>query len=178
MVPDRLHAKYLGSDQYFFGSTIALQTHHHLPDSPQTNLDKVVASIEVAYREEKVSLKDRYYSLKSTQYRSAAAGKLPKLKGTGRQCLGRSRVLARVFAEHMNADDEIHRTVLLGLEATAEVNRLYPLHANAYRIPPMDADIIVDNFVLSHRCAQLSYTHCIQLFLSLTIQSNCITPCT
>ena len=138
----------------------------------------MVASLKVAYREEKVPLKDRYYSLKFTQYRSAAAGKLPKLKGTGRQCLGLSRVLARVFEEHMNADDEIHRTVLLGLEVAAEVNRLYSLHAEAYRIPPMDADIIMDKNLLSHRCAQLSYTHCTQLFLSFTIQSNCITPCT
>ena len=44
----------------------------------------------------------------------------------------------------MNADDENHRTVLLGLEATTEVNRLYSLHAKAYRIPPMKAEIIVD----------------------------------
>ena len=73
------------------------------------------------------------------------------MKGTGRQCLGLSRVLPRVFQEHMNADDDIHRIVLLGLEATAEVNRLYSLHAKAYRIPPMDAEIIVDNSLLLHR---------------------------
>ena len=53
-IPDHLHARLLGCDQYFLGSALALLTHYFMPDSPVQNLVKVWKEIKATYKRLKV----------------------------------------------------------------------------------------------------------------------------
>lgn len=144
VIPDILHNKWLGADQYFFGSTLALLTHHHMDGSPAENIQAVMNIIRVAYTDEHVALKDRYPSLRTSQYKPARVRLLPKLKGTGQQCKGLSKVLPAVFASLMDPEDEGHVMVLFGLRCIRETNLLIEEHYHCHRFPAAAADRFVE----------------------------------
>ena len=46
VLPDILHCKHLGSDTYFYASTLTLLTHHMLPGTPENNLGLIWPEIK------------------------------------------------------------------------------------------------------------------------------------
>ena len=110
-IADILHSKWLGADQYFLGSAIALLTHHVLADTPAANLQRVWGDVRDEYKRQNVPHKIRYAKIRMSQY-FAQSLKLPKLKGTGVQCQGITKVFAKVFEKHMDGDDPVHGLVL------------------------------------------------------------------
>jgi hypothetical protein len=134
-VPDILHCKWLGADQYYLGSALALLTHHWLPGNPQDNLAVVMASIILAYAIEDVPTKHRYPLLRVTMYKGGKAAHIPKLKGTGMQCRALTKVMPRVFEEHMNQDDPVHHRVLIGLKTIRDIDSIYDANRKEYRVP-------------------------------------------
>ena len=135
-IPDILHCLWLGCNQYFLGAALALLTHFWLPGSFADNLKIVFARIKAAYKDAGVALKDQYPTMKVTQYKpSASVSRLPKLKGTGRQCKGLAKVLPSVFEHFMNMGDDAHQLVLYGLRCILEVDQLYDAHYRCYKFP-------------------------------------------
>jgi hypothetical protein len=142
-IPDILHVKRLGADQYCLGSVLALLTHYWLPGAPADNLKSVVEAIVVAYKVEGVESKDRYPNLKVTQYKPAKANILPKLKGTGMQCKGLGKVMPSVFEAFMDATDPLHHRVPSGLRGIQATNEIYDANRTAYRFPAADAERLI-----------------------------------
>ena len=56
-IPDLMRILHLGCYQYVFGSVMALLTHHHMPQTPEKNLEVLWASIKDAYK----ALRNRNY---------------------------------------------------------------------------------------------------------------------
>ena len=105
-IPDILHSKWLGSDQYQLGGVLCLLTHHHMAGTIPENLDKVFTRIKEDYEKEKVPARHRYPVLRVSQYKTGKVGHLPKLKGSGMQCKWLSAVLPTVFSEFMDKDNK------------------------------------------------------------------------
>ena len=143
-LPDPLHAKLLGSDQYCCGSAICLLTHHHMLGTPKENLDEVFDCIRHHYQEQNVPIRHRYPAMKVTQVKSGDVGHLPKLKGTGLQCHWLTMVLPDVFENFMDIDDERHRLVLLLLNCVRDSNKILSQNRRTYRFPAEASDRLID----------------------------------
>jgi hypothetical protein len=141
---DLLHCKWLGADQYFQGGVLALLTHHWLPLSPLENLRTVMETINEEYAKEGVARKMRYPKLSVNMYKGGKAGKIPKLKGTGVQCKGINRVMPQVFEKHMDATNQVHRKVLIGLNAIKEIDAIYHEHRVEFKLPPAASDRLIE----------------------------------
>jgi hypothetical protein len=141
-IADILHSKWLGSDQYFLGSSIALLTHHVLADTPAVNLVRVWGDVRDEYGRQNVPHKNRYSKIRMSQY-FAQSLKLPKLKGTGVQCQGLTNVFAKVFEKHMDGDDPVHGRVLQGLKLQRRIDRLFLRNYRSYRMPAADSEEVI-----------------------------------
>jgi hypothetical protein len=81
---------------------------------------------------------------------------LPKLKGTGQQCKGLTRVMETVFREFADLSDPRHIRILNCLKLMKEVNQLYLTNLRADRIPPQQsARIISASFEIAQITAGL-----------------------
>ena len=148
LIPDILHCKWLGNDQYLLGSALALLTHHWLAGSPQDNLVLVNKKIQETYGAVNVRRKDRYPHIRITQYKTGLVSHLPKLKGTGQQCKGLAAVMPQVFESFMaprgHVANPLHRRVLAALQATHETNVLYESNRHVNIMPKADSDKIIE----------------------------------
>ena len=156
VIPDILHNKWLGADQYYLGSALTLLTHHHMDGTPAANIQVVMNCIRVAYKDENVPRKDRYPSLRTTQYKAALVAILPKLKGTGVQCKGLAKVMPTVFANFMDHEDEGHKMVLVGLNCIRETNLLIEENYHCHRFPAGAAQKFVElSFLIAQTTSAL-----------------------
>ena len=147
-IADILHSKWLGADQYFLGSAIALLTHHWMEDTPAVNLVRVWGDVRDEYGRQNVPHKNRYSKIRISQY-FAQSLKLPKLKGTGVQCQGLTKVFAKVFEKHMDGDDPVHVLVLQGLKLQRRIDRLFLRNYRSYRMPAADSlEVIAASYEL------------------------------
>ena len=158
-IPDVLHSKWLGADQYYLGSTLALITHHIMVGDAAANCGHVMQTIRDEYKKQNVNSKDRYHNLRITMYKSAKVATLPKLKGSGQQCKGLAKVMPDVFRKYMVAGEASHERVLLGLEAIKETNELYDLHRQSYRMPAEAAERCVKSSFLTAQCVTYLVRH-------------------
>ena len=156
-VPDLLHCKWLGADQYFLGGVLWLLVAYIMPHAMPGNLKIVVKSIKQAYNDENVMSKDTYPELKKTRIKvMKPVSCLPKLKGTGQQCKGLTRVMETVFREFADLSDARHIRILNCLRLMKEVNELYLVNRMADRIPPEhSARIISGSFEIAQITAGL-----------------------
>jgi hypothetical protein len=156
-VPDLLHCKWLGADQYFLGGVLWLLAAYIMPNTVVVNLKNIVKSIKEAYKDEHVDISDRYPDLKKTQIKKMTpVTTLPKLKGTGQQCKGLTRVMETVFREFADLSDPRHIRILNCLKLMKEVNQLYLTNLRADRIPPQQsARIISASFEIAQITAGL-----------------------
>lgn len=152
-VPDLLHAKWLGADQYLLEGVFWLLIAYIMPASIEENLRILVILIKSAYVEEGVNHKGRYPDLKRTQIKTGLATQLPKLKGTGQQCKGLTRVMGSVFRKFHDETDRMHNRIAEALDATKAIDRMYMANRHAYRIPHADSREIIR---LSFRVAQIT----------------------
>ena len=143
-IPDILHCKWLGADQYFLGSALAMLTHYWLPGTPAENLTLVKASIDEEYKRAGILTKHRYPVLRVSMYKGGKAATLPKLKGTGMQCKALNKVMPDVFEKHMDPGDFNHQRILLGLQAIRDIDNLYGKHMKDYCIPEEASKQLVD----------------------------------
>jgi hypothetical protein len=75
---DYMHCKYLGSDQYFFGSIFWLLCFKIIPGDPKDNLASVVSQLKVAYSS--LDTPHRYGMITQGMFISKKAAQ-PKMKG-------------------------------------------------------------------------------------------------
>jgi len=94
---------------------------------------------------EGVSATDRYPDLKQTQIKKKnPVATLPKLKGTGQQCKGLTKVMQVVFEKFWNLADQRHARISVCLQLMKEVGTLYMTHRTEHRVPTEAARRIVE----------------------------------
>lgn len=141
---DLLHCKWLGADQYFHGGVLWLLIRYVMADVVATNLETVVREIKVAYSAVGVRKKDQYPNLKRTQIKGGHVAKLPKLKGTGQQCKGLTKVMGLVFRKFWDPTDPMHIRIATCLDAIRDTDQIYETNQREYRIPPADSRRLIE----------------------------------
>ena len=141
---DILHCKWLGADQYFHGGVLWLLVRYVMPNDIVTNLAKVVVEIEETYRTVGVPKKDQHPNLKRTRIKGGHAAKLPRLKGTGQQCKGLSKVMGLAFRICWDPVDTMHVKIAECLDAIRDTDRIYESTRNDYRTPPADSRRLIE----------------------------------
>lgn len=121
--PDLMHIKYLGYQQYFFGSVLWLLCFRILPAGPKANLRRIGLFIAWYQKRNPCSAK---YSMQAFQKLTIFQRKkgCPKLKGKGSQIRHIAPALAAFWSRHMSGDDIIHRRVALVFKLDAEVDKI------------------------------------------------------
>ena len=156
-IRDLLHCKWLGADQYYLGGVLYLIVKYLMPGTIGDNVVELFAPIKDEYDAQQIPHKDRYTSLRLSQFKTMQPiAKLPKFKGTGQQCKGLTRVIANVFRLYWNPGVHAHVRIVEGLEAMRETDRLYLLHRYANRMPQSDSDrVIAASFKFCQICTGL-----------------------
>ena len=129
---DYMHSKYLGSDQYQFGSILYLLCFIMMPLSPKENLAECWAFIKA------------YYVAHRTKHRYAAIEKVsmfvrkkggPKLRGKAGEVKGLGPAMLALWESKMNAMLETHKQIRLMLLLNVKMESLLELHHDEFKLP-------------------------------------------
>jgi hypothetical protein len=137
VMPDYLHLKYLGSDQYQFGAVFFLLTHFLLPAGPLDNLQFLWQRIKHWYSV--VGTKHKYHHFNRLTMFVRKAGP-PKLRGRGAEVLGLCSIMPQLWQEHMNHNLEAHRMVLQMLKCNQRMEDLMSLYRDETAFPADGAE--------------------------------------
>lgn len=96
---DYMHCKYLGSDQYQFGSVLKVLTHYQMAQSPEQNLRQLWKDIQDYYRLHQVGARFRYLTKVSMYVRATGA---PKLRGKAAEIKHFIEPLIHVWEKYRN----------------------------------------------------------------------------
>ena len=118
---DYMHTKYLGTDQYFFGSVLRVMVYLLLPGSPDDNLGVVWRAIEIYYTQNDTPC--RYSCITLRMFAFADTG-YPKLKGKAGEIRHLGHALHDIRLASMDIADEFHRNIELALRASCQMELL------------------------------------------------------
>lgn len=94
-----MHCKYLGSDQYQFGSVLKVLTHYQMAQSPEQNLRQLWKDIQDYCRLHQVGARFRYLTKVSMYVRATGA---PKLRGKAAEIKRFIEPLIHVWEKYRN----------------------------------------------------------------------------
>ena len=134
---DYMHCKFLGSDQYIFGSLFYLICFVVMKDlgSPKQNLLTVWKWIKEYYQENKI--RNKYRSIRKLSM-FVRKRDYPKLRGKAAEIKGFGPVAVHLWKKVMSPKDKVHRRVKILLETNLELDRLldaYPTTAGHWSLP-------------------------------------------
>lgn len=185
---DYMHSKYLGSDQYQFGSVFYLLCFIMLPKSPKQNLEDCWSFIK------------GYYQTHNTKHRYASIEKLsmfvrkkggPKLRGKAGEVKGLGPAMLALWESNMNADLEVHKQIRLMLLLNTKMESLLELHSHEFKLPDAAAKRFVkfsfgmaqcQSVVAQHfeteDCGKVLFGHTskIHMVLHNALTSNALNP--
>ena len=122
---DYMHCKYLGMDQYMFGSDLYLLVHHVLTfGTPQENLNHIWIEIKQYYGRCKTPCRFRYLNRLSMFMRR---NKTHKLRGKAAEIKYFGVVLLWVWNKYMNQALAIHRQISLMLQMNLRMETILTL---------------------------------------------------
>ena len=138
---DYMHVKYLGADQYIFGSVMYLICFVVLKeDNPKVNLAKVWGWIQEYYAQHKPT--NRYRSLrKLTMF--VRRKDFPKLRGKAAEIKGFGPVILYLWKKVMDEEDKVHRMIRLLLTKNLELDTILDAHPTSmgyFCLPPTEAE--------------------------------------
>jgi hypothetical protein len=117
--PDWMHIKYLGVDQYFFGSVLKVLTHHFLPGDPADNMCLVMGHLKTYFKSKKVP--NAYKLITVNMYSNKDA---PKLKGRAAELRHLGGALLHVFTMLMDNENTLHKNIRLTLKLNVKLEQL------------------------------------------------------
>ena len=129
---DYMHVKYLGLDQYMFGSVLSLLCHFVLQGSPVENLHRVWTFIQSYYQSHSVEVRYRYLN-KLTMF--VRKKKCPKLRGKACEIKYFGDVLLALWKKYMNGAIKVHQQVLLMLRLNCKLESLISEHKHEVTFP-------------------------------------------
>ena len=143
---DYMHCKFLGSDQYLFGSILYLLTHHLMPDEdPKENLQALWGWILQWYEENQVLVSKRFRHLdKLTMYVKKKGP--PKLRGKAIEIKNFGPVMLAVWQE-FGKESEWYDQLCLILELNIQLDKTlddYPVSQGFFKLPEAAAEEFVE----------------------------------
>ena len=129
---DWMHAKYLGNDQYVFGSLLYVLCFVVMTETPLENLQRCWNFIK------------RYYVRFNVEYRYQCLNKLsmfcrksgfPKLRGKAAEIKGIGPALLALWEKHMRPAVTVHRQILMMMQANVNAERILAEHSDSLRLP-------------------------------------------
>jgi hypothetical protein len=122
----------LGCYQYYFGSVLKYLRYHVLPASPEANVETLFADIKAAYRD--YGTKYTYDELKVAMF-WAGGDNFPSLKGKAAEVKDLTVPLLVAAHKHLDAENDVHKLILKGLEMCTRMEELLERHKDEYRFP-------------------------------------------
>lgn len=132
---DYMHCKYLGVDQYVFGSVLYLLCFFVLGGSPTENLARVWGWIKSHYKTNKVTTKYRQiYKLSMFVRKSGFA----KLRGKAAEIKSMASVMLALWEAHMDVSSRVHKQIKLLLSLSHKLDVIlseHPLAEGYFKLP-------------------------------------------
>ena len=135
---DYMHCKYLGSDQYMFGSVLALLIYHMLPDTPQRNLEYCWSKLKRFFKTSGTKKHFRYLN-KLTMVKKKKG--FPKLRGKAAEIKAFGPALLHLWKTHMNSELGVHRSIKIMLELNVEMERIMSDNKEFVALPEAQASL-------------------------------------
>ncbi len=129
VLPDILHCKHLGTDQYYYGSVLMVLTHHILKGSKEDNLATVWAELKAQYRA--LGVGDQLQNLTLSMY-VPEGDKFPRLKSRAAEARHLGQPLLAVFEKFMDGQDKIHRLIQMGLQYSTKLEDILDENMHDY----------------------------------------------
>lgn len=134
---DYMRSKYLGVDQYTYGSVLALLVCKVMDDdSPQNNLNVLWREIQVYYRAHETKVQYRYLN-KATMF--LWQNGTPKLRGKAGEIRHFAPVLLHLWARRMNEGMLVHEQIKFLLKFSVQMEELIADNRDELAFPPGDA---------------------------------------
>ena len=133
---DWMRNKYLGIDQYQYGSVLYVLCYMVLLDQPKQNLATCWAHIKEFYRSHKTS--NRYQSISKLSMFVRKGGTI-KLRGKAGELRGLGPALLDLWQSHMNPALAIHSKVHLMLKLNLKLENLLEFHNDEVNLPVASA---------------------------------------
>ena len=134
---DWMHVKYLGHDQFTYGSVLSLLTKYVLTDEPHANLAKVWRDILSYYDTHAVPCRYRY--LNKTSMYERVFPKYPKLRGKAAEVKYLAGPIYFVWHKYHSPHLRVHRQILLYLKLNLEIEEALILHKDEVALPREEA---------------------------------------
>ena len=134
---DWMHNKYLGMDQYVFGSVFYVLCFMLLPATPVDNLQTCWSFIKQYYKDNHVT--NRYQSITKLSMFLRKTGVI-KLRGKAGEIKGLGSALLALWEAKMNPALEIHAKICLLLKLNCKLEALLGLHSHETSLPHSAAD--------------------------------------
>ena len=131
---DYMHAKYLGFDQYVFGSVLYLVVFYIMSGGvdPQANLNRVWQMIQKYYRDNNTPCRYQYLN-KITMFKRKSG--FPKLRGKAGEIKYLGAALLDVFEQVMNPVLGIHKKIKLMLKLNVKMESILCDYREDFALP-------------------------------------------
>ena len=133
---DYMHCKYLGVDQYTYGSVLALLVCSVMPSSPQVNLNTCWRMIKEYYQTHQTKVQYKYLTKLTMFLRKSGT---PKLRGKAGEIRHFAPAIFHLWTYHMNPDLEVHQQIKLLLKFSVQMEQLLTDNREEIAFPPDDA---------------------------------------
>ena len=183
---DYLHSKYLGVDQYCYGSVLALLTCRIMSKMPQENIEECWKHIRSYYSTHRTSV--RFKNLgKLTMYLRRSG--TPKLRGKAGEIRHLAGAMLSLWNAYMHEELEIHRVIRMTLKSSLRMEELIFDHRQSLAFPREAAEefnkccenyLSLNAFLSNHFAEEetslfllTSKTHMLQ---HISLLSHCLSP--
>ena len=139
---DWMHNKYLGVDQYIFGSVLYVLCFMTLSLNPKQNLATCWAHIKRYYQEHNTS--NRYQSISKLSMFLRKKGVI-KLRGKAAELKGLGPAILNLWQAKMNPSLEIHSKIHFLLKLNCKLEELLAFHSDEFRLPAAAAAKLVQH---------------------------------
>lgn len=131
-----MHCKFLGVDQYVFGSVLALLTCEVMPGSPQQNLDLLWSEIKHLYHQHNTKVRYRYLNKLTMFLRQNGT---PKLRGKAGEIRHFADIIVHLWQRHMSSELLVHKQIHLLLKLSARMEQLITDNREEIAFPAPEA---------------------------------------
>lgn len=141
---DYMHCKYLGCDQYLFGSLLYILCFIVLPETPKLNLAFCWQFIKKYQKDHHARVRYRYLNKLSMFVRKKGARlDYPKLRGKAAEIKYVGAALANLWQKKMDQTDDVHRKINLLMKCNLKMEEIMNRNKHRHNIPKRSADELV-----------------------------------
>jgi len=119
ILPDYMHVRYLGTDQYFYGSVLTLLVFHIMGGDPVQNMAVLFQFFEGWWQDKGVT---GHYKLITVNMFHRASSSQPKLRGRAGEIRRLGKALRAAFDFWKDPADELHSLVSVALKLACDMD--------------------------------------------------------